>query len=265
MKKSILLIAGITLTIGIQSCKKEGCTDATATNYTVGATKDDGSCEYATNNTQAPTVPTYTPNFNGTFGALVAIKTVTTSSTPIGTVDTEVGTAVAVFTENSATNFVDAGTVNVSSNELTIQSNNSYVYQIGQSNPTGISYSDPVDWSGTGATWPSFSTSTSQGFSTVGTITTGDPSTSSDYTLTTSSISNADSILFVIAGQNGSVSMMKAGTETSHTFSSSEVSSVGAGTGIVQIVGLKYDLQNISTRDYYLINETVCSKTVTVE
>ena len=37
-----LLISGISF----QSCKKEGCTDETATNYDSEAEKDDDSCEY---------------------------------------------------------------------------------------------------------------------------------------------------------------------------------------------------------------------------
>lgn len=38
-----LLFFGLT----ISSCKKEGCTDATASNYSADAEKDDGSCVYA--------------------------------------------------------------------------------------------------------------------------------------------------------------------------------------------------------------------------
>ena len=37
------------LTIGLlNSCGTDGCTDPTATNYNSDATKDDGSCDYAT-------------------------------------------------------------------------------------------------------------------------------------------------------------------------------------------------------------------------
>ncbi|HLU87760.1 MAG TPA: MbnP family protein [Taishania sp.] len=43
--KNIVLIA-ISLVV-LVSCKKEGCMDATATNYSLEATKDDGSCIYA--------------------------------------------------------------------------------------------------------------------------------------------------------------------------------------------------------------------------
>jgi len=37
----------ILLTVIFVSCKKEGCTDATALNYSAEATKDDGSCQTA--------------------------------------------------------------------------------------------------------------------------------------------------------------------------------------------------------------------------
>lgn len=42
---SVLLLSSLTL--GVVSCKKEGCTDPTATNYSDEAKKDDGSCTYA--------------------------------------------------------------------------------------------------------------------------------------------------------------------------------------------------------------------------
>lgn len=47
MKKSVvgvLLLAGV---MGIQSCRKEGCTDPSAENYNKDAKKDDGSCTYS--------------------------------------------------------------------------------------------------------------------------------------------------------------------------------------------------------------------------
>lgn len=50
MKKNLTKLAiftiGAVLTIGISSCKKKGCTDSTANNYSEEAKKDDGSCTY---------------------------------------------------------------------------------------------------------------------------------------------------------------------------------------------------------------------------
>ena len=45
MKKLLLLLA-IPVALSLTGCKKEGCTDMFATNYSDAAKKDDGSCTY---------------------------------------------------------------------------------------------------------------------------------------------------------------------------------------------------------------------------
>jgi hypothetical protein len=48
MKKNVILVMAIALgSLTFNSCKKKGCTDETATNYSEEAKKDDGSCVYA--------------------------------------------------------------------------------------------------------------------------------------------------------------------------------------------------------------------------
>ena len=50
MKTSkILLLTLLVASTTFVGCKKEGCTDPTATNYDADAKKDDGSCEYDNN------------------------------------------------------------------------------------------------------------------------------------------------------------------------------------------------------------------------
>lgn len=47
MKYSTIVVSALMLTSITTSCKKEGCTDSSATNYNKKAKKDNGSCEYA--------------------------------------------------------------------------------------------------------------------------------------------------------------------------------------------------------------------------
>jgi len=52
-KKSLLLVTILTLGVVVTSCKKKGCTDENAINYSAEAKKDDGSCSYETVNSNA--------------------------------------------------------------------------------------------------------------------------------------------------------------------------------------------------------------------
>lgn len=47
VKTMMIAALGLSLVTGMSSCKKEGCTDASASNYNADAKKDDGSCTYA--------------------------------------------------------------------------------------------------------------------------------------------------------------------------------------------------------------------------
>jgi hypothetical protein len=55
IKKIFVLTLAATI---LMACKKEGCTDVTATNYNDNAKKDDGSCTYATSGGDSYTIPT---------------------------------------------------------------------------------------------------------------------------------------------------------------------------------------------------------------
>lgn len=51
-----MLLMGAAIMLTAVSCKKEGCTDATATNYSESAKKDDGSCKYENGQSNETTI-----------------------------------------------------------------------------------------------------------------------------------------------------------------------------------------------------------------
>ena len=263
--RNVITINAIALLVlsSFSSCKKEGCTDPLASNYNPLATKDDGTCTTASA-ALAAAPSGYTPAYTGTFAALIGIKTISTTSTPIGPINTEIGTAVAVFSEDGGANFMTGCVVGVDGNNLSAQTNNSYVYTPGTTNPTGITYGATQNWTGTGAAWPSFSTSTSIGFPNVTEISSSDVTISSGYTVNCGANITSDSIYFAVYGPNGTAYKIIGGGTSTYTFSASDLSGIGAGSGFVQIAGINYDPKTVGGRSYYLMNETVRTKSVTI-
>jgi hypothetical protein len=267
MKKKHLILLGSVAILAVSSCKKEGCTNPDATNYDEKAKTDDGSCIIKSTSGGAATEPgTYTPVYSGTFGSLIAIKTINTTTQGGFTFDTEIGTAVAAFSEDGGANWMDAGTITCEGETLTKNSNNSYTYIPGTSNPTGLTFSNPVNWTASGSSWPAFGLDNSDNFSTLGDISSSTTiASSSSYTLTSPSISGADSVYFGIYGPDGSVFKIQSGSTTSHTFTAAEISGLGTGSAYIQVVGLNYEETTFSGRDYYMINESVRTKSATIQ
>jgi len=63
MKTRLIVIGLLAASTTMLSCKKKGCTDSTADNYSSEAEKDDGTCEYTT---EGNVTLNFSQNFDGT-------------------------------------------------------------------------------------------------------------------------------------------------------------------------------------------------------
>lgn len=232
----------------------------------VSCSKDDDKDDEDTTPTEQEQAQTY-PTPGDADGTLVAVKSVSITDTPIGPIETILGTAVGVFTDDgfASGDFISAGMVSCNASELDINPNNSYVFtDISATNPTGINYNNDVEWEVSGANGiPNFSYNADVfGFPAVSAITSADVvDKATGYTVTCNSVSGADSTLFLIGG----VTKTLAGNATSCTFSSAELTNVDTGMNIVQIAAYTIGDNTFSGKKIYFVNEYVQSQSVTVQ
>lgn len=91
MKRKLILLAVVSIAI-MTSCKKEGCTDPTATNYNEKAKKDDGSCMYGNDGDEVIVTSNITTNTTWTsdkvwvLGARVTVTSGATLTIEPGTI-----------------------------------------------------------------------------------------------------------------------------------------------------------------------------------
>jgi hypothetical protein len=204
---------------------------------------------------------------NGVLAAIVirTTQTIQIPGMPDQVVNVDMGVGSAFFYENGNTStFLDAGTVTLTNQDLTKQTNNSYLYMPSGTDVTGIDFdADGVSWNVTGAgSIPAFSKNLGNAFPNADAVTSGSTVTkASGYTLTASNVSGADSVYF----QVHDVVVAQPNNTSSYTFTAAELANVPAGPSIVQVVAMKITSEMVSGKMMYYVKETSVSKNITVE
>ena len=145
IKFSVLLLSA--LSMGVVSCKKEGCTDENAINYQESAKKDDGSCVYKQYSLEETTI-------NGV--SYIKISGTIDESITLNA-STKYLLSGGVFVSNGATLTIEAGTMIYAADDNTVPflaiqrgskimaegtENNPIVFTTIKANPS------PGDWGG---------------------------------------------------------------------------------------------------------------------
>ncbi|MBL4709694.1 MAG: hypothetical protein JKY48_14775 [Flavobacteriales bacterium] len=216
--------------------------------------KDDTPTPASSNSTQSTD---NTISFTGADGTVIAVK----SLSDVGIATITIGTAIGVFYDNGS--LVDVGTVSAEAIDLTKNANNNYTASASATSPTGISYTDPITWSVSGANgFSSFSENITRGFPTANAVNSpGIVDKSDGYTLSNTAISNSDSVLFSI----GNVTKTMSANTTSCTFSSAELSGLANGSNFASIAPYNYSNKMISSKNIYFVNEYLVQKMVSVQ
>lgn len=208
-----------------------------------------------------PPSPTETFNYSDAWGLLAAVKTVTTQTVAGQTYEIELGTAVAAFnTTEGGTTYHEAGTINCNSKTLTKQTNNSYVFQPSQTDVSGIDFSNGIaNWNGSGSSnVSSFSASLTAFPSTPNIVELSDLTLANGQTIQWSSVSNADSILVILASGDSYVQKKVNGNQTSVYFSAAELADLDPSQyGMIQVTPYwwepRFDI--IVGKKVYMVNQ----------
>ncbi len=252
---SALILAGTFL---FTSCKKKDDTAPEDTTPTTTGSTTGGS---ASNNP-------ITPQLSDADGVLIATTANVTQSIPGATITVNVsmGSAIAsLYSSTGGSTLVDGGSVTANDSTLTKQSNNSYIFT---PKSTGISYSSSSRWSvsgNAGNSIPAF-TYTANGFPSA--PTTPNPSSiskASAYTMTTTSVSNADSLCFQITSGSKTIYKMTNGSQTSYTFPASEMGILdNSSNAYLTVTAYKFNNTTVSAKKYYVINMNTTNRVTSV-
>lgn len=234
----------------------------------------DSETQSVTVESAAPAAESPELSFGDADGAFYAINTV--SVTEAGGFETTLRTgAVVAWFVNGGTDFVSVGDVSFTQSSglngsLGMNANNSYTYIEQGIPPVGYAASGGVTWSIAGGNGHSPINGLSNQYPFPTTDKVLEPSSTVDgssiYTLAhDGAINNADSNYFSIYGANANLVKVGSGFTTSVTFPAAEMSTLGTGTAILQVASFNITNQTLGGKKYYMVNESVASKIVTVE
>ena len=227
------------------------------------------SCDLSENSLTDPPKVSAQPAFNSSYSVLWATKTVSTIDVGnlgnlggvIGDTEIEIGLAFAGFVDGGK--FVPAGNVTVDNTTLKMQSNNTYINEPTVQTPQGIEFSGNVKWVVDGndkisAINHSVSKSfpTASGFEAAQTV---DRSTS--YTLSLSTVTSADSIVYMV----NDVVKTVGGSVKSVTFTPEELSKLKKGAAFAQVAPYNYEFKKFGKNDFVFGNQIVLSKLITIK
>lgn len=254
-------------------------TYAAAGTYTVELTAENaGGTDTETQDVviEPAPAPNPAPSFGDADGAFIAINTVTNTSAGGFEVQLKLGSAVAWFIDEND-EFVSVGDVTFDgaglSGTLEFNDNNTYSWLEEEQPSSGFSNNGGVLWSIDGGSGHGQINNISNGypFPSIKKIANTEETISGSSSFTLShdgAINDADSTFYSIYGASGNIMKRVAGSTTSVSFTAAEMGELGAGTAILQIASFKIVNQTLgstSPKKYYMINESVASKIVTVE
>lgn len=221
------------------------------------------SCEKDETEPSSTTAST-TPTFKGTAGVLWSVRTISKVNTGVniggvGSVTLDVGTAVGIFMDGDKT--VDVGTVTLNGLALEKVSNN-YISTVSATQPTGIDFTKGIKWAITGGSgFAAFNHTVTNSFPSVGTFTAPETLTKANgYTMGFSSVSGADSILFMV----NDVYKAVAGNVKSYTFTAAQLNKLGKGPASAQAVPYNYRIVTYGGKNIVFGNQVVHTQSITI-
>ncbi len=206
-----------------------------------------------------------TPAYADADAVLAAVRANSVQTTPVGPVDILIGVATGAFSNNGFSTFQNVGAVTCNGDALSLQSNNSYVYQPGATNPTGIDLtaSNEVTWNVAGGSgFSPFQRTIAGPFPATGAITSSTTVVRANgYTLTATNVLNADSVIFLV----GDVSKTLPGNASSCTFSASELSGVAAGSSVLQVSAYRSVTEDVDGKRIYFVKQSARTLSGTIQ